>query len=339
MSSQRTVKLADIAKEAGVSIATASKVVNGRSDVSEATRAKVERIMRKTGYSKSLVNSSSGKSIEVILEKIDSVWTLEVLQGVSDMAQRHGLSITLTLTGSYDSDDHSWIYGTLERRPIGVIYVLLEGAEHDKTLLSSRNIPFVTLDSRGDASPDEISLRADNWTGGLIATRHLIALGHTRIGVICGPDNMTCAMARYNGYLSALDEADIPADPALKRVGNYTEEDGKELALSLLKSKKRPTAIFAGDDLQAMGVYEAARQLGLAIPEDLSVVGFDNIHTSAYLGPALTTVEQPISLMAQRAVEMVLDLREGREVEHQAVFSTKLIKRDSTAVVSNGRKQ
>lgn len=336
MSSPRTIKLADIAKEAGVSIATASKVMNGRPDVSEVTRAKVERIMRKTGYSKSLANSTPGKSIEVILEKIDSVWTLEVLQGVSDMAQRHGLSITLTLTGSFDNDDYSWIYGTLERRPAGVIYVLLGRTEHDKTMLATRNIPFVTLDSRGDASPDEISLRADNWTGGLIATRHLLSLGHTRIGVICGPADMTCALARYNGYLSALEEAGLPVDPSLKRTGNYTEKDGKELALSLLKSPaKRPTAIFAGDDLQAMGVYEAARQLGLSIPEDLSVMGFDNIRTSAYLGPALTTVEQPISLMAQRAVETILDIRAGREVEHQAIFSTKLIKRDSTAAPQN----
>lgn len=335
---RKDVKLADIAKEAGVSIATVSKVINGRPDVAKATRSRVEKLLDSAGYQKSLINTSKRNSIEVILERIDSVWSLEILQGVSEMAQENGLSVTLTMTGSDNEDrNQSWIYGTLERRPIGVIFVLLEGKEKEKHLLTSRNIPFVTVDSRGEAAGDSVTLRADNWTGGLLGTRHLISLGHTHIGIITGPKNMTCSRARYDGHCSAMSEAGIPVDPALKRSGKFTEDDGRTQAQSLLTTDHRPTAIFAGDDLQAMGVYEAARQLGISIPGDLSVVGFDNIRTSEYLGPALTTVEQPISEMARHAVELILQMRDGRKVQKETVFPTRLIVRNSTELLHQTR--
>lgn len=329
---RKVVKLADIAKEAGVSTATVSKVVNGRSDVAKTTRDHIEKLLDSAGYKKSLTKTANSNSIEVILERIDTVWSLEILQGVSEMAQENDLSVTLTMAKTGDeSDNHSWVYGTLGRRPIGVIFVLLEGNKKERRLLTSRNIPFVTVDARGEVAQDSITLRADNWTGGLLGTRHLISLGHTRIGIITGPKDMTCSMARYDGYCSAMAEAGIPVDPALKRSGQFTESDGRAQALSLLSMDNRPTAIFAGDDLQAMGIYEAARQLDISIPGDLSVVGFDNIRTSEYLGPALTTVEQPISEMARHAVKLILQMKDGQKVENENVFPTKLIVRNSTA--------
>ncbi|KAB8287147.1 LacI family DNA-binding transcriptional regulator [Bifidobacterium avesanii] len=342
MAIQRELKMADIAREAGVSIATVSKVVNGRSDVARKTRDKVEALLRKYNYQKPLVKNASSNCIEVILERIDSVWTLEILQGVGETARRHGLSVTLTLTGeggddaaggaaANDGDRHDWIQGTLERRPVGVVFVLLDGTEQDKRLLDSRRIPYVTVDSRGDAAPDSVSVRADNWTGGTLAAKHLLALGHTRIGVITGPENMTCSRARFDGFSSTLAAAGVELDPSLVVSGAYTVEAGQEQSRKLLDRPDRPTAVFAGDDLQAMGLYETARQLGLAIPDDLSVVGFDDIRTSEYLGPALTTVAQPIQRMAQEAVELVLALGEEREVQSETVMPTKLIVRGSTA--------
>lgn len=335
MAIQREAKMADIAREAGVSIATVSKVVNGRSDVAAKTRAKVESLLRKYDYRKPLVRNATSNCIEVILERIDSVWTLEILQGVGDAARRHGLSVTLTLTGEGDGErdggGHDWIQGTLERRPVGVVFVLLDGTEQDRRLLDSRKIPSVTVDSRGDAAPDSVSIRADNWTGGTLAAKHLIALGHTRIGVVTGPENMTCSRARFDGFSSTLAAAGIELDPSLVLAGEYTVESGQERARALLDRLDRPTAIFVGDDLQAMGLYETARQLGLAIPDDVSVIGFDDIRTSQYLGPALTTVAQPIQRMAQEAVELVLALGDGGEVPSETVMPTKLIVRSSTA--------
>lgn len=338
MAIQREPKMADIAREAGVSIATVSKVVNGRSDVAAKTRTKVEALLRKYDYRKPLVKNAASNCIEVILERIDSVWTLEILQGVGEAARRHGLSVTLTLTDEADNGDngkngetHDWIQGTLERRPVGVVFVLLDGTEQDKRLLDSRKIPSVTVDSRGDAAPDSVSIRADNWTGGTLAAKHLLSLGHTSIGVVTGPENMTCSRARFDGFSSTLAAAGVELDPALVLAGDYTVESGQEQARALLDRPDRPTAVFVGDDLQAMGLYETARQLGLAIPDDVSVIGFDDVRTSQYLGPALTTVAQPIRRMAQEAVELVLALGDGGEVPNETVMPTRLIVRDSTA--------
>lgn len=330
---QRELKMADIAKEAGVSIATVSKVVNGRSDVAQRTRAKVEALLKKYDYQKPLIKTAASNCIEVILERIDTVWTLEILDGVSESATRHGLSVTLTLTGMDPDQPHDWIQGTLERRPVGVVFVLLDGNAEDKQLLDSRKIPYVTVDSRGDADPNCVSIRADNWTGGMLAAKHLLSLGHTRIGVIAGPENMTCSRARIDGFTSTLAAAGVELDPDLILPGDYTVESGQEQSMKLLDRPDRPTAIFLGDDLQAMGLYETARQLGLAIPDDISVIGFDDIRTSQYLGPGLTTILQPIKTMAQTAVDLLVDMSEGNTVPSETVLPTKLVVRDSTTTL------
>lgn len=329
--SSKSTQLSDIAERTGYSMATVSKVLNGRSDVAADTRRIIEDALKESGYTKRVSTTKNRRIIEAVFQNFDNIWSLEVLRGIVHEARVHGMSVVTTESGDRTHPDSQWVDGVLRRQPIGVVLVFSNLTESEKSRLQACNIDYVTLDPSGDPSPDNLSVQADNWTGGLIATRHLLSLGHTRIGIITGPNSMMCSKARLDGYKAALEERDIPFDPDLVREGDFTTAGGYLQGLSLLKnSTKRPTAIFAGTDLQSMGVYEAARMLDLKIPEQLSVVGFDDVQTAAYMGPALTTVRQPLQDMAAAAVRMIIDKSHGRPIQNRSIYPTSLILRDST---------
>jgi LacI family transcriptional regulator len=198
--------------------------------------------------------------------------------------------------------------------------------------LRDADIPLVVVDPANLPEPDLPSVGATNWAGGMAATDHLISRGHRRIGAIAGPADYLCSRARLDGYRSALDRAGAPYDPALVRNGDFQHEGGFLRGGELLDLAERPTAIFAGSDQQALGVYEAARQRGLRIPQDLSVVGFDDLPTARWVSPPLTTVRQPLADMGQVAAEMLCNLIDGVPLRSQRIeLSTELIVRESTA--------
>lgn len=323
-------RLTDIAKQAGVSIATVSKVINGRPDVSDSTREHVESLLETVGYSKPLKAQKTNNNIEIVFQKFDSIWGMELLQGACGAAREHNCSVTIAESGNRRSPSTAWVNGVLERRPLGVILVFSDLSSKERKLLSSRQIPYVTLDPYGNPSISTASVRADNWTGGLTATRFLIKQGHRRIGIINGPREMMCSKARYDGYCAALEESGITVDSSLVRYGDFTVDSGRREALSLLSNGSRPSAVFAGSDLQAMGLYETARRLHLRIPDDISVIGFDDIQASAFLGPALTTIRQPMAEMASQAASMLFMMHAGKKVSHEVVFPTRLVVRSST---------
>ena len=179
---------------------------------------------------------------------------------------------------------------------------------------------------------DVPAIGATNWAGGLAATEHLLSLGHRRIGAIAGPGDYLCSRARTDGYRSALERAGIKFNPTLVRHGDFQHEAGFVCGGELLGLPEPPTAIFAGSDQQAFGLYEAARQRGLRIPQDLSVVGFDDLPVSRWVPPPLTTVRQPLDEMGRAAAQMLGDLIEGRPLRSSRVeLSTELIIRESTA--------
>jgi DNA-binding LacI/PurR family transcriptional regulator len=184
----------------------------------------------------------------------------------------------------------------------------------------------VIVDPAGEPAADVPSVGATNWNGGVVATRHLLELGHRRIGMIGGPRGMLCSRARVDGYRAALETAGLPFIPEIVRWGDFHVEAGYMQGRGLLTMRKRPTAIFAGSDLQAFGVYEAARQLGIRVPEDLSVVGFDDLPMTRWVGPPLTTIRQPLSEMAATAARLVLGQSSDRRVE----LATSLVVRQST---------
>jgi LacI family xylobiose transport system transcriptional regulator len=328
--------IAVIATEAGVSAPTVSKVINGRSDVSAATRRRVEAAIRRHGYQRPVRPTRRAPLLELIFHELETEWALEIVRGVERVAGRHRLAVVLTEMHGRRRPGQGWIEGALARRPTGVIAVFSDLSEAGEQL-RSRGIPFAVVDPAGEPLHDTPSIGATNWNGGLTATRHLLALGHRRIGVIGGPADVLCSRARVDGFRAGMDEAKVSIDPTLISHGPFEVDEGIAAGRRLLGRRDRPTAIITGNDLQALGVYQAAREARLHIPDDLSVVGFDDLPIARWVSPPLTTVRQPLVEMAEAAAELVLALARGEEPPQMRVeLATELIVRESTAPPADG---
>lgn len=330
-----TATLAEIARAAGVSAPTVSKVLNGRGDVAPATRSRVEELLRLHGYQRRRGSVQPAALIDLVFHELESSWAMEVIRGVENVARQEGLNVVLSESAGRLSPGQTWVDGVLARRPTGVILVLSGLDPAQQAQLTSRDIPFVVMDPAGDPGEDVPAIGATNWQGGLAATRHLLELGHRRIGVIGGPEGMMCSRARIDGYRAALETAGVAFDPGLVLTGDFHHEAGYAAGLRLLRRPDRPTAVFTGNDLQALGLYEAARELGLHIPRDLSVVGFDDLPLARWISPPLTTVRQPLTEMAETAARLVIDLSRGKDPSALRVdLATKLVERASSAPLS-----
>lgn len=327
--------IAGIAAEVGVSIPTVSKVLNGRPDVAPATRALVEQSIARHGYQRRQSTArrrSAPKLVELVFHEYGAPWAVEIIRGVESVAGPSRVGVVLSELGGEHRPRQEWLDDVLARRPLGVILVLSDLGEEQRSQLETRDIPFVVVDTFGEPPPNVPTVGSANWNGGLVATRHLLGLGHRRVAVVSGPADVLCSRARIDGYRSALDEAGVPYDPALVRHGNFFVEGGYEHGRDLLARPNRPTAVFAGSDYQALGVLRAARELGLRVPEDLSVVGYDDLPITEWIGPALTTVRQPLQEMAAAATRIVLSLAEGERPPNLRIdLATELIERESTA--------
>ena len=325
------VTVATIARLAGVSAPTVSKVINGRPGVALSTRRLVEEVLREHGYRRPEMVGPSAL-LELVFHALEGAWALEIIRGAEQVARAHDLAVVLTEMQGRLTPGRAWTEQVLARRPTGVIGVFSEFTEEQRAQLATRAIPLVVLDPTGAPLPETPSVGATNWGGGLAATRHLLDLGHRRIGVIGGPADILCARARLDGYRAAMDAARVPVDPRLTRLGLFSFDDGLRLGRELLRLSKPPTAVFCSNDLQALGLYEAARQAGVRVPQDLSVVGFDDIEFARWYGPPLTTVRQPLAEMGATAASLVLDLARGVKPAHSRIeLATTLQIRQSTA--------
>jgi len=331
--SPRSTTIAFIAEQTGVSVPTVSKVINGRSDVSAETRRRVEASILEHGYHRGPRSAARAASLlELIFHELESEWALEIVRGVERVAVRHHLAVVLTEMQGRRTPGRGWIEGVLARRPLGVIVVFSELSDTMQAQLRTRDIPFVVVDPTGEPLHDTPSIGATNWNGGLTATRHLLGLGHRRIAVVGGPQGILCSRARMDGYRAAMDAAGAPIDPGLLSHGPFHVDEGVGQARRLLRLRDRPTAIIAGNDLQALGVYQAAREARLHIPEDVSVIGFDDLPIARWVSPPLTTIRQPLFEMAETAAEMVLDLAKGiPPAQPRLELATELVVRESTA--------
>ncbi|MBF8186981.1 LacI family DNA-binding transcriptional regulator [Nonomuraea sp. K274] len=330
--SSRPLTIAQLAELAGVSTATVSKVVNGRSEVGPETRALIEQLIHEHGYRPQRRRATSTPLVELVFHALEGEYPTEIAAGVEQVAREHQLAMVLSELQHRHTPGKGWIEGVLRRRPTGVIAVFSSLTEAQRHQLATRDIPLVLLDPTDDPAPQVPSVGASNWNGGLTATRHLLDLGHRRIAVITGPDYALASRARLDGYRTALDMAGVPVDPELIGRGDFLIEGGLAQAERLLRLPEPPTAIFACNDGQATGVYRAAYKLGLRIPDDLSVVGFDDLPAVRWMNPPLTTVHQPLTEMAAAATGMLLKLAQGEPLaQHRVELGTELIIRDSTA--------
>ncbi|GAT70734.1 lacI family transcriptional regulator [Planomonospora sphaerica] len=322
--------VAKIAHLAGVSAPTVSRVLNGQPGVALGTRQRVEAVLREQGYQRR--ESGPAAILELVFHALESLWALEIIRGVEQVAREHGLAVVLTEMQGRLTPGRAWTEQVLARRPAGVIAVFSELTVQQQSQLATRSIPLVVLDPTGEPLHRTPSVGATNWSGGMAATRHLLDLGHRRIAMLSGPTGWPCCRARLDGYRAAMDAAGVPVDPDLVRVSTLYVEGGLRDGGELLRLPDPPTAIFTANDLQAFGVYEAARQAGLRIPEDLSVVGFDDLSFTRWAGPPMTTVRQPLVRMGAAAARMIVALAGGEELEqHRVELATELVVRQSTA--------
>jgi LacI family transcriptional regulator, xylobiose transport system transcriptional regulator len=322
------VTIAQIAEESGLSTATVSKVLNGRPDVSDRTRLIVQDVLVSSGYRKK-ANSDPPPLIDVVFNDFDSPWATEIVRAAAAAAQPEGLTVAFTAL-SEGEERQIWFDHITSRGTRGIILLLSELTERQRAELAARGLPFVVMDPTAEPGPEVSSVGATNWSGGLSATNHLIELGHRRIAIITGPPALLCSRARLDGYRGALERAGIALDEQLVRPGDFRVKAGYEQGKALFALPDRPSAIFAGNDLAALGVLRAAREMGLHVPEDVSVVGFDDIPLAAWSTPSLTTVRQPLSEMAAVAVRTLLESAESGPLTRRVELATDLVVREST---------
>jgi len=306
--------LADVARSAGVSQPTVSKVLNDRGDVAPETRDRVHHALRAVGYQRRSSRSSGAQRrsedavlVELVLSDLDSPYALEVLAGAEEGAAAAGAGLVVTAAHGRRAGGGRWLSRLEGRRSAGVVLVVSNPAPEAAAELRRLSAPLVLLDPLGSRDPELLTVGATNWSGGLAAAEHLLGLGHRRVAVISGDPALACSQERVEGYRAALHRAGVPVDEALVRFGDFSLEGGRREGGALLDLDEPPTAVFAGSDVQASGVYQEARARGLSVPEDLSVVGFDDLSLCQVLSPPLTTVRQPLADMAAHAVRLALD--------------------------------
>jgi LacI family transcriptional regulator len=334
------VTLATVAGSAGVSVATVSKVLNGRSDVSPVTRARVQEILEKHGYVGRRPEPVPHRdTVELFYQGVVNAYSVEVIQGVVEAGQAAGVDVVLNsrpkhppTTSVTPGRAASWIRQLIangRRAAIGLTSVL---SDADLAALSRARVPLVVIDPANTPEPGVTSVGSTNFAGGMAAAQHLLSLGHRRIAYVGGQPTSGCNQARMSGFRNAMDSVGAEVPPQYVWLSDFLYDDGVAGGSAMLDLPDRPTAIFAGSDEVALGVLEAARARGLRVPEDLSLVGFDDTEVARLASPPLTTVRQPLREMGAVALRTALGLAAGEPVaSHHVELATTLIVRGSAA--------
>jgi LacI family transcriptional regulator len=325
----------DVAERAGVSVTTVSHVINETRPVSDELRRRVLASMDELGYQPNRLARSLRRgqthTIGMIIPDNANPFFAEMARGVEDTSFENGYSLILCNSDG-DLDKELLYTNTLvEKRVDGILFVAA-GLSTDRILdLQTRKTPLVVVDrDLPDAAVD--SVLTDNAQGGWLATRHLIELGHRRIACITGPSDVTPSADRVTGYRQAMREEGIPIDEALIVKGDFRYDSAYRASTELLQMQDPPTAIFACNDLMAVAAMRAALEQGQQVPDDLSVVGFDDVRLAAFANPPLTTIAQPKYEMGVVAATMLLQrMRYHERPAHRRVFETSLVTRRSTA--------
>lgn len=330
--------IADVARLSGVSTPTVSKVINSSGHVAETTRARVLAAMDEVGYvsrrSRDVRRVAATGYIQLVAKNIQSPFLLRILDGAHAEARKMGLGLVVTSADPDSSGQWLVAHKSASSNIAGTLFVSPDADDSRASERASLVRPIVVLEPKMPPPPGVLSVSTANWHGGIQAMEHLLALGHTRIGMIAGTSSLY-TKARIGSYVSALETNGIKLDGQLMRRGDFSVSSGRREGLALFDLDEPPTAIFAASDEIAFGVVSAARERGVRVPDQLSVVGFDDIPEASWMTPALTTVRQPLEQLAQLAVQALARRDVGDFVNSDHIeLSTELIVRESTRAQS-----
>jgi LacI family transcriptional regulator len=322
----------DVAKRAGVSAITVSRVINNDGYVSAETRRRVEAAIAELDYIPNALGpslrSKRTQTLALVLSDMTNPFWTTVARGVEDAANMHGYHMIIGNTDKSPAKQEEYLMFLLKKQVDG--FLLVPASERSIDTLQKRHTPFVVLDRRiPNAKIDTV--RGDSEGGAYQIIRHLLELGHKRIAVVTGPPDVSTARDRVEGYLRALEEAGIKDDQQVYW-GEYTQQSGSELTKQALSRTPRPTAIFAANNFIAIGIMRALKAAGLNVPEDISVVAFDDLPAAITIDPFFTVAAQPAYEMGQQATMLLLSRLAGNAQDdpREVVLPTEIIVRKSS---------
>lgn len=328
----RRTTISDVAEAAGVSIATVSKVINDRYGVAPETSVRVREVIDRMGYTSSLgassLRSRTTNVIAVLVTEIEP-FSAELLKGVSHEVQDTGYELLIYVGGARRTElgwEHRYVSRVSGTLADGVILVTPTTGD------VAGAVPMVAVDPH-DGGAAHPCILSDNLAGAMTATHHLLELGHNRIGFIGGRPGLESSARREEGFRRAMSEAGVYVDESLVLVGGYRAESTVRPAHQLLERPDRPTAVFAANDQSAIEVMHVAAELGIPVPDDLSVVGFDDIPEAAQAVPPLTTVAQPLREMGVHAARILIARIAGHDAPSRLTLPTELVERGSTGPI------
>ena len=338
-----SVTIRDVARRAGVSVATVSRVVNRSAHrVTPATERRVRSAVRALGYRANIIaqglKKRSSRTVALIVPDISNPFFPAIARGIEDTARAHGYAVLLCNTYEDLARENAYL-GLLRNRWVdGVIFATVGSNTRHLRALRRARLPVVLVarDVEGLAID---TVRVDNFRGEYEATQHLLRLGHRRIAHIAGPPTLHVAAERRRGYLDALRTAGLEGEAVIVE-GDFTADGGRRAMAAALRARPPITAVAAANDLMAIGAMETLRLLAARVPQDVAVVGFDDITFASLVSPALTTVAQPKYRMGQMAMERLLQLLHGGDVRsRQTVLVPELVVRESCGARAGVREQ
>lgn len=339
----KALTIYDVARAAGVSVATVSRVLNHHRGVRPGTREQVMRAVRELNYQPNLIASAlmtgQTRTVGLLVPDISNPFFAEICRGVEDAGAERGFSLVICNTDER-LDLEAQKVNLLRKKAVdGIIFASAEVGDANIVELQQAGYPIVLISREVDGI-EANSVSVDDFQGGYLATKHLIGLGHRRIAHLAGPLRTRPGLYRKKGYEAALEQADIEVDPALIAAGEFNLQSGRAMARALLERlPEPPTAVFAGNDLIAIGAIKELRQAGLRVPADVSVVGYDHTALAEVADPPLTSIAQPMHEMGRRAMELLLAaIAESPSATrtHQIVLPPRLVVASSTAAAPTG---
>jgi LacI family transcriptional regulator len=338
--SSSRVTIVEVAEKAGVSLGTVSRVINGEIHVADETRQRVLAVAKELGYVANRqargLKRRKTNTIGVLVPNLGSGYIGEIMRGIDNELEVNQLDLMLFTTQRMADKEAKYVANMMQGMVDGLLFLIPRSPSDYIGTLVERNFPFVLIDNQVANAPCPY-VGATNWQGAYKATEYLIELGHRRIGFLTGSMDLNSATDRLEGYRSALRTNHIPENPDLIYEGDYTQPSGYAGATALLDLDEIPTVIFASNDAMAMGAMDAVRSRDLRIPEDIAIMGFDDVPQSEMIRPALTTVRQPLEQMGRVATQLLVDILKNPEKEVNPMrLPTELIIRDSAQPPNTG---